>query len=144
MGILYKKNSEGKKEPTSFANGLAKTFATTSKQLLWFYSINGVLWIWCSYILAFMDRVQIAEALSSDVCKIVLGQIGFYLISKTIENIFKYNDIFKSRKKENETTNENNEEVNYDVDIQIPVPQPVEFSGSSSDESVSEDDESVG
>ena len=141
MGILYKKNPEGKKEPTSFANGLAKTFATTSKQLLWFYSINGVLWIWCSYILAFMDRVQIAEALSSDVCKIVLGQIGFYLISKTIENIFKYNDIFKSRKKENE----NNEEVNYNVDIQIPVPQPVEFSGSSSDESESEDDdESVG
>ena len=77
------------------------TLASTSKQLLWMFSINGVLWIWCSYVLAFMDKVQIAESLSSNVCTVVLGQIGFYLISKTTENIFKYNEFKWKHKVEN-------------------------------------------
>lgn len=71
---------------------MLNTLCTTSKQLVWLFSINGILWIWCSYILAFMGRDQIAESLSSNVCTIVLGQIGMYLISKTVENIFKYNN----------------------------------------------------
>lgn len=74
-----------------FTIALGKTFATTSKQLVWFYSINGVAWIWCSYILAFMGKDQIAESLSSNVCSVIIGQIGFYMISKTVENVFKYN-----------------------------------------------------
>lgn len=77
---------------------LVNTINTTSKQLLWLFSINGVIWIWCSYILAFMGRENIAEALSSNVCTVVLGQIGFYLISKTVENVFQYNDIFIKRR----------------------------------------------
>lgn len=81
------------KEPTKFANMMAATFATTSKQLVWVYTINGIAWIWCSYILAFMGREQIAESLSSNVCSVVIGQIGFYLVTKTVENIFKYNNI---------------------------------------------------
>lgn len=80
-------------EPTKFANAMAATFATTSKQLVWVYTINGIAWIWCSYILAFMGRDQIAESLSSNVCSVVIGQIGFYLVTKTVENIFKYNNI---------------------------------------------------
>lgn len=72
----------------------AKTIMTTSKQLVWLFSINGVLWIWCSYVLAFLDKTQIAEALSSNVCTVVLGQIGMYLITKTIENCAKYNELF--------------------------------------------------
>jgi len=81
------------REPSRFANALAKSFATTSKQLVWVYTINGIAWIWCSYILAFMGREQIAEALSSNVCSVVIGQIGFYMVTKTIENIFKYNNV---------------------------------------------------
>lgn len=85
------------------------TLASTSKQLLWMFSINGVLWIWCSYVLAFMDKVQIAESLSSNVCTVVLGQIGFYLISKTTENIFKYNEFkwkHKAEKIDQETASD--------------------------------------
>ena len=70
-GIMVTTN----KEPTRFANAMAATFATTS------------------YILAFMGREQIAESLSSNVCSVVIGQIGFYLVTKTIENIFKYNNL---------------------------------------------------
>lgn len=65
---------------------------STTKSLLWFVMINGVAWIWCSYILAWFDKVQIAESLSSNVCTVVLGQIFGYLITKTVENIFKYNN----------------------------------------------------
>lgn len=73
-------------------NALAKTLQSTSKQLIWLFSINGILWIWCSYALAFMDKMQIAESLSSNVCTVVLGQMGMYLITKTLENCFKYNE----------------------------------------------------
>lgn len=89
---LFRRRKDGNK--TAFADHLAKTLATTSKQLVWLFAINGIAWIWCSYILAFMGRDQIAEALSGDVCKIVLGQMGCYLITKTVENVFQYNDIF--------------------------------------------------
>lgn len=72
--------------------GLMETLQTTSKQLIWIFSINGILWIWCSYALAFMQRDQIAEALSTNVCTVIIGQMGMYLVSKTVENVFKYNN----------------------------------------------------
>lgn len=96
---LFRKKKKKKETPGSFANALAKTLATTSKQLVWVYAINSVLWIWCSYLLAFMNKGQIAETLSSTVCTIVIGQLAFYLVTSTVENIFKYNDIFGPRMK---------------------------------------------
>jgi len=98
MKIKLFKSREEKREEISaakvitFKQRLAYSLNSTSKQLIWIYTINGVLWIWCSYILAFMDKIAIAETLSSNVCTIIIGQIGFYLITKTIENVFKYND----------------------------------------------------
>lgn len=86
-----KRETRAKRKETLGAQML-NTLCTTSKQLVWLFSINGILWIWCSYVLAFLDKDQIAESLSSSVCTIVLGQIGMYLISKTIENVFKYNN----------------------------------------------------
>ena len=57
-------------------------------------TINGILWIWCSYLLAWFDKVQIAESLSSNVCNVVIGQTLGYPITKTIENVFRYNPKF--------------------------------------------------
>ena len=65
---------------------------TTSKQIVWILLINSILWIWCSYVLAFMDKGQIAEALSSNVCTVVIGQVVMYFLTKTVENVFKHND----------------------------------------------------
>ena len=79
---------------------LHNALGTTTKQLIWFYTINGTAMIWCSYVLAFMGKDQIAEALSSNVCTVVIGQIGFYLVSKTVENVFQYNEIFPHRTKD--------------------------------------------
>lgn len=95
---------------------MATFIETTSKQLVWFYSINGVLWIWCSYILAFQGKVQIAETLSSNVCSVIIGQIGFYFITKTVENVFKHNVFSWTKKKNNITESEG--------DSGITVPEP--------------------
>ena len=71
---------------------LKRNLATTSKLLIWVFAINAVLWIWCSYVLAFIGKDDIAESLSSNVCTVIIGQLAFYLVSKTVENVFKYNN----------------------------------------------------
>ena len=75
-----------------FRERMAKTLATTSKQLIWFFSINGAIWIWCSYILAFMGKDQVVESLSSTVCTVIIGTLVAYLVTSTVENVFHYND----------------------------------------------------
>lgn len=92
MSIFSKKGQD--KPRSALAEQLASTLATTSKQLIWLFSVNGIAWIWCSYILAFMGKEQIAEALSSNVCSVIIGQMGCYLVTKTVENVFQYNNIF--------------------------------------------------
>ena len=72
-------------------NAFSKTLQSTSKQLIWLFSINGILWIWCSYILAWFDKVQIAESLSSNVCSVIIGQTLGYFITASVKNIFRYN-----------------------------------------------------
>ena len=64
---------------------------STSKKLIWILTINGILWIWCSYILAWFDKVQIAESLSSNVCSVIIGQTLGYFITASVKNIFRYN-----------------------------------------------------
>lgn len=71
---------------------MRRFFNTTSKCLIWFFSINAALWIWCSYILAWFGRADIAESLSSNVCTVCIGTMAVYLVTKTIENVFKYNN----------------------------------------------------
>jgi len=36
----------------------------TTKKMIWVCLINGFAWVWCSYILAYLDKTQIAESLS--------------------------------------------------------------------------------
>lgn len=65
--------------------------ATTSKRVVWFILLNGVLWIWCSYALAYLQRVEIAEELSKvALTSIVATVLGYYLKS-LFENISKNN-----------------------------------------------------
>ena len=64
---------------------------TTSKKLVWFLIINAVVWIYCSYLLAWFGREQIAESLSTTVCSTILGAMITYLTTSTIQNISKYN-----------------------------------------------------
>lgn len=91
MGLFKRKH--GKYEDISeFRQRLYRTLATTSKQLVWIYTVFGIIWISLSYLLAFMGKDQIAESLSSTVCNVIIGSLSVYLITSTTENIFKYND----------------------------------------------------
>lgn len=83
---------KNKKDLTLFQLRMYQTLATTSKQLVWLFSINGCIWIWCSYILAFMGKDQVVESLSSTVCTVIVGTLIAYLVTSTVESIFKYND----------------------------------------------------
>ena len=68
-----------------------KREATTSKRVVWFILLNGVAWIWCSYALAYLQRVEIAEELSKvALTSIVATVLGYYLKS-LFENMSKNN-----------------------------------------------------
>lgn len=77
---------------SNFREIIGRQLVTTSKMIIWVFTINAVLWIWCSYVLAFLGRDDIAEALSGNVCTVIIGQLAFYLVTKTVENVFKYNN----------------------------------------------------
>lgn len=51
---------------------------------------NSILMMWCSYVLAWFDKIEIAETLSSTVADVIVGTIIAYLCTKTVENISKY------------------------------------------------------
>mgnify|MGYP001608347100 CR=1 FL=1 len=50
------------KDPPSSSKAGFKV--TTMKIIVWVCILNGLAWVWCSYILALLGREQIAEALS--------------------------------------------------------------------------------
>ena len=86
--------SEPVKDETMYYSKQNRKMMTTAKQIIWLLTINGILWVWCSYVLAWFDKIQIAESLSSNVCTVILGQTIGYLITKTVENVFRYNPRF--------------------------------------------------
>ena len=51
---------------------------------------NAMLMMWCSYVLAWFDKIAIAETLSSTVAQVIVGTVIGYLCTKTIENVSKY------------------------------------------------------
>lgn len=67
---------------------------STAKRLMWILTINAILWIWCSYVLAWFDKVQIAESLSSNVCNVVIGTVIAFLVTQSVSAIFRYNPKF--------------------------------------------------
>lgn len=77
---------------------MKKWFETTTKRLVWWLVLNSTVWIYLSYILAYLGRDDIAEKLSQAVVTNIIGTMMLYIISKTVENVFKHNE-FKSVKK---------------------------------------------
>lgn len=58
----------------------ALRFETYTKRLVGFVVILCMVDLQLSYILAFMDKVQIAEALSTQICVTILGTVIIYAI----------------------------------------------------------------
>ena len=68
-----------------------KRKATTMKIIVWVCLINGIAWVWCSYILAWMGKEQIAESLSQVALTEIIGVVLVYAIKSGVENLSKNN-----------------------------------------------------
>ena len=68
-----------------------KRKATTMKVVVWVCLVNGLAWVWCSYILAWMGREQIAESLSQVALTEIIGVVLVYAIKSVVENLSKNN-----------------------------------------------------
>ena len=61
------------------------------KQMVWVGFGNGIAWVWCSYILAALDKPQIAESLSQVAVTEIIGVVLAYCIKSAVENLSKNN-----------------------------------------------------
>lgn len=84
LGGMVEKPTPAPPEPN-------KKKATTMKIIVWVCLLNGLAWVWCSYILAWMDREQIAESLSQVALTEIIGVVLVYAIKSVIENLSKNN-----------------------------------------------------
>lgn len=65
--------------------------ATTMKSVVWICLANGIAWVWCSYLLAYLKREDIAESLSNTAVKEIVGVVLVYAVKSLIENLSKNN-----------------------------------------------------
>lgn len=72
---------------------------------------NAVVWVYLSYILAFMDKDMIAEQLSITVVKVIIYTFIPYLGKALFENVFKYGKFNFFKPKEIETDIEDESSV---------------------------------
>lgn len=66
-------------------------FDTFMKVITFIIIMHGLTMVTLSYILAFMDKIQIAEGLSQTVVTEIIAPFTVYGITKTVENVSKYN-----------------------------------------------------
>ena len=64
---------------------------STSKRIVWVCLINGIAWVWCSYLLAYLGREQIAETLSQVALVEIIGVVLIYCLKSLFENLSKNN-----------------------------------------------------
>ncbi len=62
---------------------------TYTKRITTFIIVNAVMWVWCSYILAWFGRYEIAQSLSITAVTSILGVVATNGIKSTAENISK-------------------------------------------------------
>lgn len=64
---------------------------------------HGLICITLSYILAFLGAAEVVESLSSTMVTEVIAPVTIYGITKTIENVSKYNDWIDRFKKKDDS-----------------------------------------
>ena len=65
---------------------------TTTKLVVWACLFNGFAWVWCSYLLAYLGRAEIAESLSKVAITEIIGVVLVYSLKSLAENLSKNND----------------------------------------------------
>lgn len=72
-------------------DALQEKKTTTTKIIVWICIFNGIAWVWCSYILAWLGKEQIAESLSQVALTEIIGVVLVYAIKSVVENLSKNN-----------------------------------------------------
>ena len=63
----------------------------TMKAVVWFCVVNGCGWVWCSYVLAYLGREQIAESLSGKAVTEIIAVVFAYAVKALFEQLSKNN-----------------------------------------------------
>lgn len=77
-GMLYMRTKRAKTE--------------NMKAVVWFCLCNGCAWVWCSYLLAYLGRAEIAESLSQVALTEIVAVVLAYAIKSVVENLSKNNN----------------------------------------------------
>lgn len=74
----------------------------TTKKILWLCLANGILWVWCSYALAFIGMFRenyagasIAESLSSAAITEIIGVVLVYCLKSLFEKRKDFGEVGK-------------------------------------------------
>ena len=77
----------------------------TMKAAVWLCLFNGCAWVWCSYLLAYLGRTEIAESLSQVALTEIIGVVLAYAIKSLVENLSKNNN-WPDKARKDETAHE--------------------------------------
>lgn len=89
------------------------------KKLLNFIIFNALGMMWCSYVLAWYGKEEIAESLSNTVASSIVAVVIPYLITKTIENVSKYGSRLNRTTKDFDEITEDLDEVTEESESEI-------------------------
>lgn len=91
LGLLVVRSLYASSRKKTKTGSASKGKRETMKLVVWVCLANGFAWVWCSYILAFLDKMQIAESLSQVAVTQIIGVVLAYAIKSAIENLSKNN-----------------------------------------------------
>lgn len=72
------------------------------KRIMTIVILNALGWIWCSYILAWFGREQIADDLSKTALSTIFSVVIAYAAKSTAENISKHGYVGKQKPEEHD------------------------------------------
>jgi len=99
---------KGRKRRKKAPSGLRKLLDSGKKIMAVWILVNSTVWVYLSYLLAFKDKADIAESLSSNVVVTVIAVFATYAASSVVEHISesKHGTIQPAPKTKNENTEE--------------------------------------
>lgn len=74
---------------------------TTTKRAVWFCLCNGTAWVWCSYILAYIGKAEIAESLSRAAVTEIIGVVLIYCLKSLFEKKPSFGGVGKEKTEDN-------------------------------------------
>ena len=78
---------------------MKRFFNTTPKMLVWFTMLNATVQIYLCFLLAFMGKPEVLEALGKTIVAEIVAPLAIYVISSQVGNVFEKNDIFPKKDK---------------------------------------------